>query len=72
MTKGPTQLLRGRILLQINGNDVRTVNDAEELLDGYVSATHGNLSLSDHYHPHFVPGILTNLTIDRVCEETSR
>lgn len=29
LTKGPTQLLRGCILPQRNGNDVRTVNDAE-------------------------------------------
>ena len=28
-----------------------------------MSATHGRLSLRDHYDPHFVPGILTNLTI---------
>jgi len=42
MTKG----LKGRVLLQINGNDVRTINDAEEILDGYVLATHRRLSLS--------------------------
>ena len=50
MTKGPTQLLKGRVLLQINGNDVHTINDAEEILDGYVLATHGRLLLSDNPH----------------------
>ena len=44
MTKGPIQILKGRVLLQINGNDVRTINDAEEILDGYVLATHGRFS----------------------------
>ena len=46
MTKGPIQILKGRVLLQINENDVRTINDAEEILDGYVLATHRRLSLS--------------------------
>ena len=63
LTKGPTQLLHGRILLQINVNAVQTVNDPKELFDGYVSATHGRLSLSDTHDPQFIPGVLTNLTI---------
>ena len=63
LTKGPTKLLCSCILLQINGDDVRTVNDVEELLDGYVSATHGTLSLIDTHDPRFIPGVLTNLTI---------
>jgi len=63
MTKGPIKILKGRVLLQINGNDVRTINDAEEILDGYVLATHGRLSLSDPHDPRFVPSMLTNLTL---------
>ena len=63
MTKGPIQILKGRVLLQINGNDIRTINDAEEILDGNVLAKHGRLSLSDPHDPGFVPGMLTNLTL---------
>ena len=51
MTKGPMQLLNGRLLLQINSNDVCMVNDTEQLLDGYVNAIHGHLSPSDQHDP---------------------
>ena len=63
MKKGPIQILKCGVLSQINGNDVRTITDAEEILDRSVLALHGRLSLNDHHDPRFVPGMLTNLTL---------